>query len=343
MLNKSLYKEREIFQALDLCDSAGKLRDESIGWSRNPVFNCNLSGHFLRKKKWNYWCITNEDCLFSVTISNLDYVGMTFVYFLDLKTHKFIEKTFMTPLGNHCSMPNNVHESVSFKNSGMELGFVEEDNATHIVAKCSNFMGNLMKADLKVNYPKGHETLNVVIPWSTDSFQFTSKQQCLPTRGILTIGESLYIFEPDTAFATLDFGRGIWPYKVMWNWATASVIQKGKSIGFNLGAKWTDGTGLTENCIIIDGKILKLSEDIIYEYDPKDIMKPWILKTALTTKIDLIFTPFYERIAKSNLLIIKSEVHQMIGYFSGVIKTDAGEVIPIKSMLGTAEDHFAKW
>jgi hypothetical protein len=343
MLNENFYKEKEIYQTLDLCDSAGNLQNESIGWSRNPVFNCNLSGHFLRKKKWNYWCVTNDECLFSVTISNLDYAGMAFVYFLDLKTRRFIEKTFTTPFGRHCSMPKNVHETVSFKHGGMELEFIGEQNATHIIAKCNNFNGNPMKADFKVVYPEGHETLNVVIPWSEKIFQFTSKQECLPVSGMLTIGQTDYSFKPETTFASLDFGRGIWPAKIKWNWATLSGMQNGRSIGFNLGAKWTDGTGMTENCILINGIISKLSEDIIYEYDPKSIMKPWTLKTAITNRVDLKFVPFYERIAKSNLVIIKSELHQVIGYFSGVIETDAGEIITIDSMLGCAEEHFAKW
>ena len=343
MPDKDLYKEEEIYKELDLCDNNGRLQDKSVGWSRNPLFNCNLSGHWLRKKKWNYWCITNEECLFSLTISNLDYAGMVFVYFLDFKTNKFIEKTFMTPFGRHCSMPNNVHESVSFKNNGIELAFIEEHNITHIIAECNDFMGTSMKADFKVVYPKGHETLNVVIPWNKNTFQFTSKHECLPTTGLLIVGETIYNFKPETTFACLDFGRGIWPYKISWNWATASSMQNGKCIGFNLGAKWTDGTGITENCILVDGKILKLSEDIIFEYDLKNIMKPWILKTALTDRVNLKFIPFYERIAKSNLIVIKSEVHQLVGHFSGVIITDNGDVINIDSMLGTAEDHFAKW
>jgi hypothetical protein len=343
MLNKEFYKEKEILKNLDLCDSAGELQNESVGWSRHPIFNCNLSGHWLRKKKWNYWCISNDECLFSVTISNLDYAGMAFVYFLDIKTKKFIEKTFITPFGSHCLMTQNVHETVSFKNGGMELKFIGEKNSIHIVAQCSDFKGTLMNADFKVDYPEGHETLNVVIPWSKNSFQFTSKHQCLPTTGVLTIGKSVYSFKPETTFACLDFGRGIWPSKIRWNWATASGMVNGRSIGFNLGAKWTDGTGMTENCILVQGKISKISEDIIYEYDLKDIMKPWTLKTAITSRVDLIFVPFYERIAKSNLVVIKSDLHQVIGYFSGVIETDDGEIITIDSMLGCAEDHFAKW
>ena len=163
MENRELYKEKEILESVNLCDRDGKIHDESIGWSRNPVFNCNLTGNWLRKKKWNYWCITNDECLFSVTISNIDYVGMAFVYFLDFKTQKFIEKTIITPFGRGYSMPKKVQETVTFKNSKMELYFIGEENNTQIVAKCNDFMGELMEANFKVIYPEGHETLNVVV------------------------------------------------------------------------------------------------------------------------------------------------------------------------------------
>lgn len=343
MENTELYKEKEILEVVNLCNNNGKINDESIGWSRNPIINCNLKGKWLRKKKWNYWCITNNECLFSVTISNIDYVGMAFVYFLDFKTQKFIEKTIMTPFGRGYSMPETVQDSVSFKNSKIELHFIGEENSTQIVAKCSDFMGSLMEANFKVIYPEGHETLNVVVPWNKKSFQFTSKHECLPVEGMLKVGDSVYSFNPENTFACLDFGRGIWPYKTNWNWANGSGIIKDRRIGFNLGAKWTDGTGMTENCIIVDGKITKLSEDIIFEYDSTDFMNPWNIKTSITNRINLKFVPFYERIAKSNLIILKSEVHQMIGHFSGNIETDAGECIHIDDILGCSEEHFGQW
>ena len=343
MAIRELYKEREIIESVNLCSHNGKIDDESIGWSRNPIFNCNLSGNWLRKKKWNYWCITNNECLFSVTISNIDYVGMAFVYFLDFKTQKFVEKTIVTPLGRGYSMPKTVQETVTFKNSKIQLYFIGGENSTQIVAKCHDFKGELMEANFKVTYPEGHETLNVVVPLNKKSFQFTSKHECLPVEGMLKVGEKEYSFNPKSTFACLDFGRGIWPYKVNWNWANASGIVKDRRIGFNLGAKWTDGTGMTENCIIVDGKITKLSEDIIFEYDSKDFMKPWSIKSSITNRINLKFTPFYERTAKSNLVVLKSEVHQMIGHFSGSIKTDAGERIRINSFLGCSEEHYGQW
>jgi len=335
--------EKEIFEPIDLCKSNGELNPSCVGWARGPLFNCNLSGHWLRKKKWNYWCATSDECLFSATISDIDYAGMVFIYFLDFKTEKFIEKTITTPFGKGCQMPDNVNETVIFKNSDLSLSLLHEQNGTHIIASCKDFGGYQLEADILVSPPEENETLNVVIPWNKKTFQFTSKQEGLPSSGSLRVGDLHYSFESDRAFSCLDFGRGVWPYKISWNWATASGMENGRRLGLNLGAKWTDNTGLTENGVFVDGRLTKISEDVAFDYDVQDIMNTWKIKSSKTDSVNLEFTPFYERIAKSNLIIITSEVHQMVGHFSGYIRTEDGELIKIEHLLGCAESHIAKW
>lgn len=343
MKNNQVISEKEILEGVDLCNKSGALNPRSIGWARKPMVNCNLSGHWLRKKKWNYWGITSPECLFSVTIANLDYMGLVSIYFLDFKTKQFIEKSVMTPFGKGCAMPQVVHETVLFDHSKMSVAMIQEKGYTHIVAACKNFNGVAMKADLKLFSPIGHETLNVVVPWNEKQFQFTSKQECLPVDGWVQIGDQVYQCQPEESFACLDFGRGIWPYRVKWNWASASGIVNNRSVGLNLGGKWTDGTGSNENCLVVDGKIVKLSEDVLFEYDQRNFMKQWKIKTSISSRVDITFTPFYERISKVNLFILMSEVHQLIGYFSGSITTDRNEIIIIDQLLGWVEEHSGKW
>lgn len=340
---KEFLQEKELSGPRKLCNDDGTLNKNNIGWSRDTIFDCNLKGRPLRKKKWNYWCVINEECLFSVTISNIDYAGVVFAYFLDFKTKKYIEKTIMTPFGKGCSMPSKVHETVSFKDKDMIMNFIAEGNDTHIITKTNNFNGEKLDADFTVLFDEGQETLNVVIPWNEKVFQFTSKQEALPVLGSLRVGDKTYNFEKNTSFACLDYGRGIWPYKVSWNWANASGIVNDHLIGFNLGARWTDGTGMTENSIIVDGKLIKLSEDVIYNYDPNDYMKPWTIKTAISDRVNIKFDPIYERIAKTDFVILKSKIHQMVGSFSGEIKGHDGEVIQFQGLRGCAEDHYGQW
>jgi hypothetical protein len=71
-------------------------------------------------------------------------------------------------------------------------------------------------------------------------------------------------------------------------------------------------------------------------------MRPWRMITA-DGRLNLEFTPFLERTAKTNLLLIFSEVHQMFGQYSGTVKADDGEMIQLDGLVGFAEEHHARW
>jgi hypothetical protein len=59
--------------------------------------------------------------------------------------------------------------------------------------------------------------------------------------------------------------------------------------------------------------------------------------------LDLQFVPFRERVARSNLLLITSEVHQLFGRYQGRLVTDNGETITVHDVIGFAEEHHARW
>jgi hypothetical protein len=47
-------------------------------------------------------------------------------------------------------------------------------------------------------------SVNVVVPWNDRTFQFTSKQNCLPSEGVVTIGNKQTVFSGEQSFACLD-------------------------------------------------------------------------------------------------------------------------------------------
>src|SRR3990172_1165694 len=333
------HREREITEAVNLCDSRGRLLPAAVGWSRRPLHTCNLSGHPLRKKRWNYWCITSDSYLFSVTLASVDYLGMAFAYFLEYDTGRFVEKTVTVPFGRGCVLPDTVRGDVFLSHRDMSLRFAEEGDQTAIHVESPSFGGSSFSADFLVERPAGHETLNAVIPWSADRFHFTSKQNCLPASGAVSLGGDVFEFASGNAFACLDYGRGVWRYATSWNWGSLSATQGGRTIGLNLGGSWTDGTGATENAILVDGRISKVSEDVSFLYDRSDFMKPWRIRTERSERIDLRFEPVFERVARTNLLLLRSEGHQMIGRYSGAVVPDEGGPVQIEGLLGWVEQH----
>jgi hypothetical protein len=174
-------------------------------------------------------------------------------------------------------------------------------------------------------------------------FQYTSKHHAMPATGEVQALGQLVRLSPSESFGCLDFGRGIWPYSSFWNWAGGSGRAEGRRLGLNFGAGWTDGTGSTENGFCLDGRLFKIGEDVKFLYDAGDFTKPWRLRTRESDRVDLVFRPFFERVAKSNMLLIRSEVHQCIGRFTGRLRTDEGEWIKVRDLIGWAEEHRARW
>ncbi|TFB22816.1 DUF2804 domain-containing protein [Filobacillus milosensis] len=335
---------KEITRPVKLCHDDGTLNHESVGWSRHPMILCNVNGSYLRKKKWNYWCITGPEAVFSITVSHFDYAAVIFAYILDLQTFDFVEKSIIVPFGKGVVLPDNVQDSISLQHKGLRVEIEENNHASNFYVLWPNFKNNKpLEVDLSIHRSPTHESLNVVIPWSNERYQFTSKQIALPVQGEIAWVEGIYKLQTRHSFATLDFGRGKWPYQSKWNWGAASGFAEGYRIGLNLGGQWTSGTGQTENGIIIDHQLHKIHDEIEWLYNRRDYTKPWVIHTPNDKQIKLMFEPIFERVSAFNLGVVKSMVHQLFGYYSGTVETTDGESIQIDQLFGWAEDHEARW
>ena len=60
-------------------------------------------------------------------------------------------------------------------------------------------------------------------------------------------------------------------------------------------------------------------------------------------RLDLTFTPFLVRVAKTNLIVVTSELHQIFGKYTGKVISDGGVVIAVEGLVGFVEEHHAKW
>ena len=334
--------EREITSEVLLCDEQGNLNPDAIGWSRKPLHTCNVRGQYPRKKKWDYWCITGERFLFSATIAHIDYLSLGAIYFLEYDTSRFAEQAGVKFFSRYPHLLDRVDESVCFSQRRLRLEFHRREDGVDMEVQSKKFGGKPFHASLQIRRPAEQECLNVVIPWNHRRFQFTSKQECLPASGTLTWGGEVLTFSPGSAFACLDFGRGVWPYRTAWNWASFSGYSGSDVVGLNAGAKWTDGTGMNENGILLNGRMHKISEDIEFEYDAKAFMRPWKLKTKESDAVNLEFTPFYEKAGALNLLLISADTHQLFGHFTGTLRVDSKTIV-IDRQLGWAEEHRARW
>ncbi len=346
-----LTREREITCEVDLCLPDGTLNRDAIGFSRHPLQRCNLQGSWGRKKRWDYWCVTSPEVALALTYADLDYVGLVSASCLELATGRFLERAVLVPLGRGLTQPETVGGGdIHYEGAGLRLTIHEGDGHTELGVTFQKLGGQRLHAEVMITRPKGHETLNVVVPFSDTRFQFTSKQNTLPAQGYVALGGRRYEFgRGSEAYATLDFGRGKWPRKSAWNWGAASgrAGQPGDAerpvVGLQFGGKWTDHTGVTESGVVVDGRLSKIGEALEWTYDPRDFRAPWRIRSRQSESVDVRFVPVHERALRLPLGDWGASLHQCFGHYSGHVQDEGGRRYPLHGLVGWAEEMRASW
>ena len=327
----------EITQAGPLLDENG--RPAQIGWSRQPLLDCNLErARFyplgllqrFRKKRWNYYAVFTPHRCFSATIADLGYAANLFVYSLDFEKGGLHEEGLVAPLGRNTTLERNSPEGeASYASAKVSLRFTADPDERRVRVDWPGFHdGRGINADIRLAVPPGHESMTIVIPIGDQRFYYNTKINCLPATGQIRYGDDLEELRPDSSLGQLDWGRGVWEYSSFWNWASASgFLPDGRTIGLNLGRGFGDLSRATENAVILDGRVHKLG-DVTFDYRSGDFMRPWHF-TDEAQRLDLTFTPFKDRTARTNLGVIFSEVHQIFGRYNGRVVLDDVTVLEL--------------
>ncbi len=343
--------QKQISYASPLLSPDGSLTQ--VGWSPQPLLDNNLekaafySLKFLqplRMKRWDYYGVTTPNHYFSFTISDIGYLGMIFAYVVDFEHNSYHEETIAVPFAIGVDLPRNSAAGEScFENKKVALSFKKDGEKRFLNIHWKNFEGGQdLVAEISMLEANQHESMNLVIPIEKKRFYFNRKINCLPASGWVEYGGTKHILEPQSALANLDWGRGVWAYESFWVWASASgFLPGGRTIGLNLGYGFGDTSQATENAVILNGNIQKLSL-VDFEYDSKNFMAPWKMQSD-DGRLQLTFTPFFERVARTDAKVLVSEVHQMFGKFNGSFYSDEGENIQINNLIGFAEEHHARW
>ena len=343
--------QTELIQSGSLLKPTGQL--SQIGWSRHPLLDCNLeSARFyalrplqrFRIKRWDYYAVFSPRRFFSATIADLGYAGNLFVYTMDFATGDLHEEGLVIPFGKGIELPRNSDTGDShFADKRLKLDFSPRPGCRHLSVSWPEFHGGRgIQAEIDLAVSPEYESMNITIPIGAKRFYFNQKINCMPASGAIHYGDLTDTLDPTTCLGSLDWGRGVWEYRSFWNWASASgFLPDGRTIGLNLGCGFGDLSRAGENAIILNNRIHKL-EQVKFDYVSGDYMRPWKF-TDVESRLNLVFTPFKDRLAQTNLGIITSQVHQMFGRYNGTFLADEGETILIKDLIGFAEEHHAKW
>ena len=334
-------QERELTEPVDLCDGR-HLSPAARGWARHPMLRANLNRAWGRKKRWDYWCVITPEVIVSFVYADIDYAGLANCWILDRSDDAQATAGVLRPVARGLSLPDQVCTGTAqFVDEAFTIRIAETDDATYLTASAPSSGLGPISVDITVDKPAAHESLNVVIPWSDRTFQFTSKQNTRRATGTVTAGDRSWVVGASEDFAVQDLGRGIWPYANRWNWAAGSGRSSdGRLIGLQFGGKWTEGTGYTENALCVGGRLTKIGQELDWDYDWDDPMRPWRLRSD---DVDLVLEPYFDRYDNTDLKVVKMEVHQCFGTWAGTVRDADGNEHRIDGVHGFAEEARNRW
>jgi hypothetical protein len=338
--------ENELTVEVDLCTPDGEhLNPAALGWSRRPLHRANLDGRFGSNKRWDYWAVLAGDLVVSSVYADVDHLGLADVWWADLPSGRSGGRSIVTVGSDEFDLPERPGSApLHLDRDGLVLEIVDDESGTRLRAHWTEADGRAGRLDVLVSLPDGHESLNVVIPWNDDLFNYTSKHQARPATGSLIVGDERWsIGGPGAdAWGVLDVGRGRWPSEITWNWGGGAGRSGSHIVGLQFGAKWTEGSGYTENGLIVDGRLTKLGRELDWQYDWDEPMKPWRVVDS-GGQLDVMLTPRYDKHTRLPGRDKGSETHQVFGTWSGRLRTDDGLALQFDALQGFAEEARQEW
>lgn len=341
--------QHEILRAAPLLNADGNLTEPGYAKTLLPVYRrADIRANPMRIKEWDYYLINNGHFALALTIADNGYMGMDSVSLLDLDGgwERTVSPMCLLPLGRRHLPEHSARGDIAVRGKHHALSFRHENGARVLEFQVARFLEEKpLQGSLRLT-DEPAESMVIATPFDKKGhFYFNQKINCMRAEGAVTLGDRAYIFTPDSAFAVLDWGRGVWTYHNTWYWSSASGELAGVPFGWNLGYGFGSTAASTENMLFYEGRAHKL--DGVTFHIPNngggyDYMAPWRF-TSDDGRFDMTFVPALDRASCTNFGVLKSDQHQVFGRFSGTAVLDGGTRLAVTDFPGFAERVESKW
>ena len=182
----------------------------------------------------------------------------------------------------------------------------------------------------------------IATPLKNQDAYYNQKLNCMAASGIVSIGETEYIFNKRICSGTW-LGRGIWTYSNTWYWSSPNTYVDGESFGFNLGYGFGD-IRRNRKYAVLQGNAHKLDQ-VDFGYQPKMAKMITMVFGILPAMTIVLLYALNRLLIKlvAPIKLIKSDQHQVFGRFYGDCILDDGTIITLTGQIGFAEKVSNKW
>lgn len=334
-------RNHEVTTVQRLLNADGEIAEP--GWARSQVWEYrrrDIKAPALRIKEWDYYLVMGQGFAAAFTVSDDGYIGLQSVSLLVLDEEHPWEhtETVLTafPMGKMKLPENSAEGDILFDNGRLKLSYTLSEEKRRIQCVFQKFDGDkALTADITLSQPP-MDTLVIATPWDKKhAFYYNQKIGCMRAEGWVRYDGAVYEFRPETDFATLDWGRGVWTYDNTWLWSSLNADVCGHAFGLNLGYGFGNTSAASENVIFYDGKAHKL-DDVTFHIPEESWVSPWTIDSS-DGRLAIDFVPILDRAANMDFKVIVSDQHQVFGKMSGRAVLDDGSVVEFHDCLAFAE------
>lgn len=297
-----------------------------------------------RIKEWDFYQISNSRYTLQMVFADISLGGMGNFTLFDRQTGERFEQLSVSLLtfGRLGLEPNTQEDhALSKRGAGFSMELIKRGRKRWLTYS-GRIRGKQAEANLELLETQGHESLVMAVPFDKPGyFYYNQKMNCLPVKGVVTIGDRHIVFSPDDSFCVLDWGRGVWPYSGSWYWGNGSTWLDGKLFGFEIGWGFGDMSAATENMLFYDGRAHKIGQ-VFLEKDETDWMKPWVFSSD-DGRFSFTMTPTYDNFTSTRVGPVGNVCHQVFGDWAGVAVLDDGTVLRVENMLAFCEFSDNRW
>lgn len=340
-------RNHEVTSVQKLLRVDGSLKEP--GWSRQLVqiySREDIKAPKFRIKEWDYYLVVSKECALAFTISDDGYVGLhsvSLITFGDTPWEHTETILQPFPMGKLHLPETSERGNTVYRDKRLNMEFAKEDGRRRIVCSFKNFLdGKTFTCDLTLEQPP-MDTMVIATPWkeSRKAFYYNQKINCMRASGEAHFDGKTYVFDPETDFGTLDWGRGVWTYDNTWYWGSGNGVVEGKPFGFNIGYGFGDTSAASENILFYDGVGHKL-DDVTFHIPKHSYLEPWKISSS-DGRFEMDFTPVLDRAAKIDVKLITTDQHQVFGRMSGTAVLDDGTKLEIRDLLCFCEKVHNKY
>ncbi|NKR94609.1 DUF2804 family protein [Rhodococcus hoagii] len=341
-----------------LLDESGRLAE--AGWADAEVRRYDraaVTAPSWRIKEWDYYCVLTPEHGLALTVADNGYMGLLGVSWLDLRNRRGVTENVMLPFPlGRMGLPASADAGdVVVEHKKMRIAFRHDAGGRVLSIDHPRFdSGRGLRGELRLARPDttssgrsaGSAPARMVIatpfPKAPKAFYYNQKINCLPATGQVTVGGDTVVFEPESAFAVFDWGRGVWTYDNTWYWGSASGVVDGRSFGFNIGYGFGDTSAASENMVFVGGVAHKLDRVMFHLPEGTYDGAPWKFSSN-DGRFEMVFEPILDRAAAVDFKVLRSIQHQVFGRFTGHVVLDDGSRMEVTDLLGFAEEVRNRW